>query len=401
MSKRVKELEVAKEMIKSAKASLNLDQIDQYLIEDFPLAEHNLIELDLTNSQTVDAQRTYSKIAEITSLFKNNCFEYIQFFIEHLQTISELFVEGKNEEMQDAIKRLEQMVLLNPTNIEAAKLLSQSLEKALFAATTNRFQEQIKINAAKLNNLNRNAHSIGLKDTQSNAPDGGYAEAKQEATANQTKYNPEDIQQLLSQNENLRTTVTQLRQKLAQFKQAQDRTAGHSSLYGTPKNKVPKDDASHPNSRGKGKSDFATDAGGDGGGNNGTSSNNFQNEFQEEATYINNLPDILQAIILSRLKLHISQLIAGNGYYQTISSNVELLAVIVEEVINQVSTSIFHIFEIHLKTKPELAAIQEAKEKNMINEEFLDSNRDSLALIFEQVDQIFRFTHGKFSLLFL
>lgn len=302
-------------------------------------------------------------------------------------------MEGKNEEMQDAIKRLEQMVLLNPTNIEAAKLLSQSLEKALFAATTNRFQEQIKINAAKLNNLNRNAHGMGLKDTQSNAPDAGYAEAKQEATANQTKYNPEDIQQLLSQNENLRTTVTQLRQKLAQYKQAQDRTAGHSSLYGTPKNKVPKDDASHPNSRGKGKSDFATDAGGDGGGNNGTSSNNFHNEFQEEATHINNLPDILQAIILSRLKLHISQLIAGNGYYQTISSNVELLAVIVEEVINQVSTSIFHIFEIHLKTKPELAAIQEAKEKNMINEEFLDSNRDSLALIFEQVDQIFRFTH--------
>lgn len=57
MTKRLKELEIAKDTMKALKTPSSLDAIDHYLIDECPLAENNRYELNLSAVKVQEAQK--------------------------------------------------------------------------------------------------------------------------------------------------------------------------------------------------------------------------------------------------------------------------------------------------------------------------------------------------------
>ena len=468
--KRIKELELARETMHAMKTPSQLDSIDQYLIDECPLSENNRYELGLTTEKTLEAQRVYEKLVSIMTLFKSNYSQFIEEILERLNDISELFVDNHHKEMQEAINQLEQILLLNPKNIEAVKSLTKSIEKSLMSATTENLQDFLKKNVKQLksagSNLSMNQQQQSAATTALAAPNNlatpvpsnlsssgnfaggnsingdGYSEAKGESMAptGSNKYSEEDIKAILAQNENLRSTVAQLRQRLAQVR-VQSVNAiekPHSSLYGNPKaskgspaavnvatlnnNNTPNREAlmrkqnqqfsgtdysiSYNNNGNAPDSQQPQDGVEDTNSNSQSYSNALSSPSAKEIYNPDSskalslptpkIPESLQLMLLNRLRMYLSQIIGGNPAIPVISSNEILKSMIIEEVIQQTHHNIQHIYELFIKSDKEFEFIFE--DPDAITNEFLEENPTLVLKLSESMDTTFHFSHGKSSL---
>ncbi len=57
MMKRIKELEIAKDTLKALKTPTSLDTIDNYLVDECPLAESNRYDLNLSSNRLAEASK--------------------------------------------------------------------------------------------------------------------------------------------------------------------------------------------------------------------------------------------------------------------------------------------------------------------------------------------------------
>jgi hypothetical protein len=251
MMKRMKELELARDALHAMKTPLHLDSIDRFLIDECPLSESNRYELHLSTEKTFEAQKVYEKLVSILAVFKSNYSHYIEDILERVTDISELFLNNQTKEMNEQIHQLEDILLLDPKNIEAVKSLSKSIEKSLMTATSENVGNFLKKNIHQMRTSGSNppslhhptATSVGAPAVPVPAFAGGqqqhqqqlqvpppsaagaaaangegFSESKAVDVASAPKYSDEEIHQLMVQNEQLRSTVTQLRQRLAQVR---------------------------------------------------------------------------------------------------------------------------------------------------------------------------------------
>ncbi len=380
------------------------------------------------------------------TIFKSNYSTYFEQIIEQMNDITDLFLNNQTKEMNDNIQQLEQILILNPNNIEAVKLLSKSVEKSLVHATSDHLQDYLKKNLGKgvrptntssttplptsttaaaptstnPSQLNKDSHlttssiTITGADALNNVNTSeGYGESKDEIG----KFSNEEIKQILAQNDQLRGTVAQLRQRLAQVRVNSVNSTSHSSLYGTPKQRggngppaitrtskdstvmntgVVPDDTYSPTSTS----------------NNIVQSPTTKRQFTEENTlqsellanslppYTTALPEAVQLLLLTRLKSYLNQMIVGNPAIPIITSNEVVKALIIEEVIQQLYIDLFKIFEITLKNKKELEFIvndnnSNEKQKELINQEYLERDPQLVVTLSDCIDQVFQYTHGK------
>lgn len=362
------------------------------------------------------------------SVFKSNYTSYFEYIMEHLSDISEMFLSNQSKEMNDAIEQLEQIIMMNPNNIEAAKFLSKSLEKSLLQATSDHLQDFLRkqttssggrtmkgsMQSHVVNPVPKDLATISSANpvptaTATSAPaDPGYSESKNETS----KYTNEEIKQILAQNESLRGTVAQLRQRLAQVRVSSVNAAAHSPLYGSPKPKGTTLGAASPlppSSSGKGVDDISMKAGlkginreGDGGGEptpSGTSQRILSLEelgIMPPATAAT-LPESIQLLAIARLKNYLTQIISGNPALPLITSNEILKALILEEVIQQVLPSFLQFFEIALKAKKDLQFLFQSPElqQELITQEYLERDPQLILTLTEVIDETFQITHGK------
>jgi hypothetical protein len=262
MINKIKELEITRDTLKSLKSSNSLDMIDHYLIDECPLSDSNRYELNLSSEKTLESQKIYERLLSLSTIFKSNYSSLSDYIIEQFNSISTLFMNNQYKEMNEQIIKLEEILLLNPNNIEAVYSLSKSIEKSLIHATSNHLSNDFlkkNINTLSVTKLKKDAvggstasmngaalpsspssvtppmnsnfkeaqptamvsgevggQKPGQLPSQMNGNSGagdGFSEAK---TDNVNSFSEDEIKQILLQNENLKSTVTQLRQRLAQ-----------------------------------------------------------------------------------------------------------------------------------------------------------------------------------------
>lgn len=135
----------------------------------------------------------------LSNKYKAQQAEYNDFILNNLITIADGFLSKGSAEIMTQLEKLEYVVLLDPHNIRAADALSATLEKTLLLSAVGKFSGIFKEEVQK-----RFKHMKEISDSD------GFNESKSDITTG-----PE-VKALQTQNENLRATVTQLRQKLAQ-----------------------------------------------------------------------------------------------------------------------------------------------------------------------------------------
>jgi hypothetical protein len=480
----MKELELARDALHAMKTPLHLDSIDRFLIDECPLSESNRYELHLSTEKTFEAQKVYEKLVSILAVFKSNYSHYIEDILERVTDISELFLNNQTKEMNEQIHQLEDILLLDPKNIEAVKSLSKSIEKSLMTATSENVGNFLKKNIHQMppSVHHPNATSVGapavpvpsfaggqqlqqqLPPQSSAAANGeGFSESKaadnNNNVASAPKYSDEEIQQLVVQNEQLRSTVTQLRQRLAQVRvssvnnttAAEKQPPSHSTLYGkrgtsnSHFNMATLNNNNTPNRDQHGglmtKKQLSTNSAQDGsasvlddnisysqqvssnaavippshqdldhGSNNNNNTNGynytgetFANIYNPDSTVVTTsanttLPESIQALLLARMRLYINQIISGNPAVPMISSNEVLKSMVVEEIIQQMNNSINHVYELYLKTMIEFEFIfnsDTSKPVNTIDQDYLEKYPDLVVRLSETMDQTFQFSQGE------
>jgi hypothetical protein len=138
-----------------------------------------------------------------------------EFVTNALQNISEYFLAGKDIEVQTLLSRLEKIVEVGPHNIRAANQLTVSLEKTILAASVEQISDVIQKEVRRRHNTamaELEAQQAELLRQQQSQQDAQFESKTGESAPQDT----EEMRALTAQNETLRQTVIQLRQKLAQ-----------------------------------------------------------------------------------------------------------------------------------------------------------------------------------------
>ena len=292
------------------------------------------------------------------TVFKSHYTAYFEHIMEQLSDISDLFLNNRYKEMNDAIQQLEQINVLKPTNLEAARELSKSIEASLLHATSYQLKDFLKRQMSGKGMKSSLASAFKDNTTATVASEVGYGESKQDSL----KYTNEEVKQILAINENLRETVAQLRQRLAQVRTNSVNTPTHSPLYGSPKLKAANKAAmtgaaatvaaaSTPEL--KSSKEFKSVSRDRSMSPPRLPSRNSMDEpaITAEGKYVPLIPEAIQLLVISRLKSYLRQLIGGNPALPMISSNEVLLGLIIEQIIEEVHDQLFQIFEIVLKKR--------------------------------------------------
>ena len=136
---------------------------------------------------------------QICNKYKAQQNDYNELILNNLIKVADGFLANGSQETFAQLDKMEYLMLLDPHNIQAANALANTLEKTLICSSASRFSEILKEEVNKKLKL--------MKDFSETD---GYSESKGDIASSS------EYKSLQMQNESLRTTVAQLRQKLAQ-----------------------------------------------------------------------------------------------------------------------------------------------------------------------------------------
>jgi hypothetical protein len=139
----------------------------------------------------------------VAAIYRANQAELQDFLMQHLVKASDHFINDETADCMAAIDRLETIVRAGPRNIASAQDLARNFEESIFLASADRFAELLRDEVSK-----RNPAPV----------DRGFNESKIDAAV--VEHQQAEIAQLTAQNDNLRNTVTELREKIAKLKVA-------------------------------------------------------------------------------------------------------------------------------------------------------------------------------------
>jgi hypothetical protein len=210
LTKRMRELEMTRDAILSLRPSVTKNMIDTYLVETCPLASKNRPNLNLTTVQSVQAREVYDRMLGVTAVFRSNQAELQDFLMQHIVTASDHFINDEFAQCLQEVERMENVMRAGPRNVASAQELVQHLEDTIFQATADQFTELLREEVSKRKPFD--GHDSGFGEYKAEPHHGN------QATATLLAQKQTEIVDLQSQNEELRQTVTDLQDKLAQLK---------------------------------------------------------------------------------------------------------------------------------------------------------------------------------------
>lgn len=226
-----KDLENAREMLLSLK-SLEIGDLDTFVAKE----NQSIVNNSLISEE--DRARLSEDIVSLVCRVKLSYRELQLHIVEQLQTIYTSVQNGQVQAAFDSLHRLQQVASAQPGNMASVAALQNGIGKALSSALGEQLSRELKGSNQKPKSPEAKAAAAAAAAApavaSSNPPSTGLSSPV--ASAEKLTYSVEEVQHLLSQNETMRGTIAQLRQRLAQTKASeaagQAGAGRRSSVYG-------------------------------------------------------------------------------------------------------------------------------------------------------------------------
>lgn len=192
-----------------------------------------------------DKDKIREQIVALVSRFQSSQKEVMQQVVDQLQTVYNLIqLPNSLPAAFEELKRLENVIDGRPINVQGMTALAANASKALLAALSDQVNRDLRFvtnisTATVTSNSNTNlGNSVSSQNSWNEANGEGNRKNEMKPTTSSDKliFSAEEVQHLLSQNETMRNTITQLRQRLAQSKTVSESSASssarRSSIYG-------------------------------------------------------------------------------------------------------------------------------------------------------------------------
>jgi hypothetical protein len=189
--------------LKAAQIDFNDEKLEQYLLgEESNFCDRKRMLISPT-SKRERADLLCDKLTGLVSTCRANQLEVIQIVQKLVSDIEQAFMDGRDDEVEKMLVSLTNIASARPGNILTATNLSNSLSEAMVAAMLESSGDMLKKRAEDAKMLNM--------DTK-----GGEDEWKNKTDA-LTKDMELEIQTLTTQNESMKSNLTQLRRKYTQL----------------------------------------------------------------------------------------------------------------------------------------------------------------------------------------